>query len=372
MLALALPLVLCGACSALFYCALPFTASRGELIETNLVFGAVAGFGILFGAILVAQGVAAMRGRESITATRALPPPGIFALAFIGALALGSATLALQSLSVQLVAYLFAFLHFAAASAPAPGWLAFTARRGGSPAGLRAVIAALGWGAFGATIGAITIEVIVGIIIAAIAFIILSLTPDGATILAQLEREFEIARRAGDVTNLLHWIESPVVIAIALFYFALIVPIAEEALKTLALARMDAQRTQLRDAILWGVSAGAGFALVENVFNAGIVLDAWGAVILMRAGTVTIHIANGALMARGWYAARVERRWSRLGLWFAISVLNHALWNAAALSLSALGFNRAFGANILTSALIALLPMLALINVVCIIAASRK
>jgi hypothetical protein len=372
MLALAVPLVLCGACSTLFYCALPFTATRGETIETNLVFGAVAGFGILFGALFVAQGVAAWRGRESILAARVLPPPGIFAIVFIGALAFGAATLALESFSAPLVAYLFPFWHFIAASTPALGWLAFTARRGGSQSSLRAVIAALGWGAFGATLGAIAIEVIVGIILAAIAFIALSLTPDGTAILAQLEREFAIARRAGEVTNLLHWLESPIVIAGALFYFALIVPLAEEALKTLTLARMDAQRTLLRDAILWGVSAGAGFALVENIFNAGIVLDAWGAVILLRAGTVTVHIANGALMARGWYAARVERRWSRLGLWFAISVLNHALWNAAALGLSALGFNRAFGANILTSALIALLPMLALMNVISILAAARK
>jgi hypothetical protein len=52
---------------------------------------------------------------------------------------------------------------------------------------------------------------------------------------------------------------------------------------------------------------------------------------LSRVGATIIHVANGATMARGWYAARVERRWSRLFLAYLASVSLHAAWNGLAI-----------------------------------------
>ncbi len=50
-----------------------------------------------------------------------------------------------------------------------------------------------------------------------------------------------------------------------------------------------------------------------------------------------VHVTNGVTMGRGWYAARVERRWDRLVIALVVSVLVHAAWNVAAISQSGVG-----------------------------------
>ena len=125
-----------------------------------------------------------------------------------------------------------------------------------------------------------------------------------------------------------------IVIAGALFYLALIIPVIEETLKTLVVAFAASRGTRWADALLWGVAAGAGFAIFENALNGGAVLAAWNVTMSLRLGATVMHVATGALMARGWYAARCERRWSQLGLLYVVSVFFHALWNATAIVLS--------------------------------------
>jgi hypothetical protein len=93
--------------------------------------------------------------------------------------------------------------------------------------------------------------------------------------------------------------------------------------------------------VLWGIAAGAGFGALENLFNATGLLSAWAFGMFLRVGATTMHVANGALMGRGWYAARVEKKWGRLGIAYGASVLFHMLWNGAVILLSqrAAGFD---------------------------------
>ena len=331
---LALFLLSCGFCSTIFYGVLPFSSDT-EVVQTNTIFGALAGFGILFGAACLWQGIATVRGRAPPMVTRVFPRSAFFFIAFFGAIALGMSTLALGASGIgkSIAAYVFPFWHFIAAAAPAFALIAYAARRIGNVSSVRGVMLAFGWGALGATMLSLILEVVVAVTLVVVAVVVISLAPGGAATLEQLRVELQRAQSRNDLASLTRWVTHPGVIAGALFYLAVIVPLAEETFKTLALG-LIAKQARWNDVLLWGLSAGAGFAVMENLFNASPVLSAWGIVIVMRAGTTIMHMANGAWMARGWHAARVERRWGKLIQAYSISVLNHAAWNAAALVLS--------------------------------------
>jgi RsiW-degrading membrane proteinase PrsW (M82 family) len=196
--------------------------------------------------------------------------------------------------------------------------------------GLRALVASLGWGALGSTFLALSLEAMIGVIILVGIAVTIALLPDGASQLNRLSTELRALRALDEQAALRFLLANPGIIALGLIYFAGIVPLIEEAVKTLGLALMNPSRTRARDAVLWGVAAGAGFAFVENALNTGVMLEVWAVAMLARVGATIMHTANGITMARGWYAARVERRWDKLFIAYAASVMVHAIWNVFA------------------------------------------
>ncbi len=370
MLVLAALMLSCSLCSGLFYLILPLTASsRSGSLESNVVLGAAAGFGLLFGLLLAWQGGETLRGHVSVRAARVFPPVIVFAIAYIGAIILGLGALALAPVTP----YAFPPFHLIAASLPPLALLAYAARRLGAESGLLALTAALGWGALAATALAFLFEAIVGLILIVLAALVVSSLPDSRALLDQLQAQLELAQRSGDLTPLSGWMNQPAVTASFLFYFALIVPPLEEAVKTLIVALIDPRRTRPGDALLWGLSAGAGFAIVENLFNTTATLVAWAPLMVLRAGASVIQVANGALMGRGWYAARVENKWGSLAIAYMVSVVFHALWNGAAIFLGLVAPGQssnvpvAFGPLILTGVLLILLMILAAVGLAWIV-----
>ncbi len=328
-MALATVLFLCGLCSAAFYIILPLTEKNSaSSLETNTVFGAMAGLGLFFGVLLAWQGVNIYCQRETLPAARIFPPVLAFALALLGAIFLGFGALSLKAIAV----YAFPPWHFLAATLIPLVFLAYAARRLGIVSGLRALVISFSWGALGATLLALIAEVLVGAVIALIALVVLSSTPAGQATLGQIRSQ--ITRLPQDATQLNQLLASPGTATIFFLYFAILVPPIEEAVKTLVVAFIDPRRTREADAVLWGIGAGAGFAAFENLFNTAALLNAWLVVIVMRFGATTMHIANGVIMGRGWYAARVERRWSRWFIAYAGSVFFHAIWNGSVILLS--------------------------------------
>ncbi len=332
MLVLAVMLISCGLCSGLAYLVFPLIARQVSTgLEMNVVMGAAAGFGILFGLVLVWQGVQTLRGRVSVPAARVFPPLWAFAFAYFCAIIAGLGALALAPLT----SYALPPLHFIAASVPPLALLAYAAHRLGNHSGFRALVATLSWGALAATSLAFLLEAVSGLALILLAVLLVAAQPNGREILDQMQGLLAAAQRTGDWAPLSKWMSQPAVMAGFVFYFALLVPPMEELVKTLVVAFIDPRRTRAADALLWGMGAGAGFAIAENLFNAAVTLADWGPVMLLRAGASVIHVTNGALMGRGWYAARVERRWGSLFSALIASVVLHALWNAAALFLSA-------------------------------------
>ena len=89
---------------------------------------------------------------------------------------------------------------------------------------------------------------------------------------------------------------------------------------------------------------------------------AWAQLIVLRVGAAIVHVTNGANLGRGWYAARVERRWGTLFLFYAASVVYHAVWNATAIGLSNGVFDLTFESFTLNAAtLVALSGLLVLV-----------
>ncbi len=328
----------CGGCAGLFYLVTPIVSRRAENISDNVFFGTVALLGGGFGVLTLWQGINIIRGRPSRPAATVFPPSIVFGALLVLALTIGTATLAFQTLA----AWLFPVWHFIAASCIPLIFLSYAARRLGKTSDWRTLFASLSWGALGVTSIVLVIELVVGTVCILLIAIVLMLDPEVRTLLDQLDPRTLLERDPANLASAIQILIHPWVIVVILVYFALIVPVIEEAFKTLIVAFGDPARLTLARAILWGVGAGAGFALIENIFNTSALQIVWALAMLMRVGATTMHIVNGVLMGRGWYAARVERRWSQLGIAFVISVLVHGLWNALTI---ALGTSLAYAAS---------------------------
>lgn len=329
MIIIAVLFLACGACAALFYLVTPIVSQRTEDISDNVIVGSVALLGGVFGVITMWQGINLMRGRASGSVASVFPPVFVWAILFVFALMLGTITLALKTLA----AWLFPIWHFIAASCIPLMFLAYAARRLGKTSEFRALFATVGWGAWGVTPIVLVIELVVGTVCILLIAIVLMLDPETRAILDRLDTRTLFERDPANLASVIQVFLNPIIIAIVLLYFALIVPIIEETFKTLIIVFGDPTRLTLARATLWGIGAGAGFALIENIFNTSALQIVWALAMLMRVGATTMHVVNGVIMGRGWYAARVERRWGQLGIAFVISVLVHGLWNAITIAL---------------------------------------
>lgn len=334
----------CGLCAGAFYLVVPFFAKTPlDAIQTNVLVGAFAALGIGFGALFAWLGIATLRHRAHLLTVPLFPPTRLLVV-FLLALVLGSGALRLEPIA----ALVFPPFHLLAAALLPLALLAYAAHRLNVTSGVRAFIVALGWGALGSTALAMLLEALIGVIMLVGISLAIALTPDGGESLNRLSAELRTLRALDEQVAVRFLLAHPGLIVLALIYFAGIVPLIEEAVKTLVLAFMDPLRTRVRDAVLWGMAAGAGFALVENILNSSLLLELWAVLVVARFGATIMHTATGMIMARGWYTARVERRWDKLFIAYAISVIGHALWNVFAAGqavgiVGLLGAGRALG-----------------------------
>jgi len=127
-------------------------------------------------------------------------------------------------------------------------------------------------------------------------------------------------------------IDEPWVILLILGYIVLVVPIIEEAVKTLAIWPLLRHRLTPAAAFIGGVLGGAGYGLFEALFltQPG---SLWATTMIARIGATLIHTFTAGVASWGLAHAVRERRWGRLGLAYFTAVGMHALWNAAAIGI---------------------------------------
>jgi hypothetical protein len=138
-----------------------------------------------------------------------------------------------------------------------------------------------------------------------------------------------------DVTKMSDLILSPIVIANALGILCVAIPLIEEAAKALAGGIVGFWvRPHPARAFLWGVAAGAGFALAENLFNGAVGgAENWVVRAVTRMGTTAMHCFTSGLVGWGLGQLWTSRRPLRLLGAYAAAVFIHGLWNAAAIGM---------------------------------------
>ncbi len=234
--------------------------------------------------------------------------------------------------------------HLAANVLAALGVLALAlggARRYVRPPSARAAGGSLAWGG----LGAVALALVVEVLLAVVGLVILSIwlnaiQPELVASLRIWAERLQSGPPAGlqpmapppDVVAQLF--RSPWVLLAILGGAAVLVPLIEETIKGLAVPMIALTGWRLRrvDGFLLGAAAGAGFALVEGVFNGAMGLaapEAWASAMLSRGAATTMHCAAGGLVGLGW-ALAVGRQWLPALFAGALGLMLHAAWNAAA------------------------------------------
>ncbi|MFZ2519196.1 MAG: PrsW family glutamic-type intramembrane protease, partial [Anaerolineae bacterium] len=199
---------------------------------------------------------------------------------------------------------------------------------------------------------AIVIEVILVALLALAAALIVALTPGGSARLETLVAQLSRPEVLSDPAFLQSLLSSPLVLIGAGLVIALGAPLIEEFSKSVGVVLIAAGRARLTpgEAFLWGVAAGAGFAITETMFNVVTVLPAWGGPLMLRSATAVVHCLAAGLMGLAWQAwLSGERRW-RLPALYGLAVVIHGLWNGVAGLASVLQAQGTLNANLLVGA----------------------
>jgi hypothetical protein len=209
--------------------------------------------------------------------------------------------------------------------------------------------------------------VVLGLVVAILA--VIALQPGGLEQIQGLAEQMQRQSAGGpswieDPAELASLARSPVVVGAAFLVVVMLVPLIEEATKAVGVILRWYRQPNLSQAYLWGLAGGAGFALVEGLFNSLGGLDVWALAVSVRVGASLLHCFNGALMGIAWYNILARRQWLRGAALYAIAVGIHGLWNGvsagmAFLSLDALlGDTAASGGGLAGTGMFVLLSLL--------------
>jgi hypothetical protein len=243
---------------------------------------------------------------------------------------------------VLLATPLFVFLHVVLILLPALVLLLLATLTAGRAAALtlRRLVVGLSGGML-AVLPAVPVEGIGLVVSGLVVFGLGSLFPAGQAEVERLMREVErlsmMDPTAVAPEDILALASSPLVIAVLLITLAIITPIIEELAKSLiAAVATRRQPMSLQRAFLWGAAAGAGFAILEGVFNGGLGLAedvGWLSGIAMRIPATAMHAVTTGIIGVGWGLFWQRRRRWLLPLSYLTSIFYHGLWNFSTIGL---------------------------------------
>ena len=313
--------------------------SRGpEMLTVVTLMASLSVLALALGSASAWHAWRAMQGYPSA----AFRPKRIWPLAvlFLLALALGQTMLSLSLLPLLT----FPLLHMAAAILPALIIVALVGRALGGVATGRDVVLQAAGGAFLATPLAFVLEATAILLIASATFLGLAWQPGGQDLMLRVTSYLQDPTWLQDPGALAPGLLTPVIVAAAFALITGLIPIVEEAVKTIGIGITAYRRPSLPQAMLWGTAAGAGFAIAEGTLNAAAGLGTWLPVVVLRVGTTLLHCTTGALMGLAWYHMLVRQRWLRGLALYLLSIAIHGLWNGLALAMAFLSLE-AFGAD---------------------------
>ncbi|GAB4542315.1 MAG: hypothetical protein Kow0063_34130 [Anaerolineae bacterium] len=245
------------------------------------------------------------------------------------ALVLGQVSLSLD----RLAPLLFPPFHLLGMALPALGMLALVGYglRQSSPApSRRQVLGQIAWGALGATLIAFTLEALAAALGLVVVVVIIALRPDGPAQLASLQAMLADPSQLADPQRLAAWLLKPEIILSVAGLLVIVAPLVEEGVKSLGVPLLSlggGRRPSLAQGWVWGMAAGAGFAVVEGVFNSTASLPFWAGIVLLRGSATAMHLITAGLSGLGWAATLTSRRPLPLVGSYLASVTLHSLWN---------------------------------------------
>lgn len=212
---------------------------------------------------------------------------------------------------------------------------------------------------------AIFIELGLALVIALAAIVYFAISPDRLAALQQLALQLGAAPNMDQTFNVLRpFIERPITLVLALFFFSGFAPLVEEASKSIAVWSVFDRLGTPAQGFLAGALSGAGFGLLESLLASASPDPNWSFTLLIRGGSSMMHIAAASLTGWGIASFRLTRRFGSLLGGYALAVLVHSLWNAAIVTISFGGVQMAFNGGRPQIGIIALVALGALLLVV--------
>ena len=368
-----------GLLAGALYILYPLIRGDGLDVVSSTVSASLMALSLGLGLPLAWQGLSALQGRPSrLFRPR---PARLLVVAFVAVLILGQAVLTFDIVS----GLAFPPLYILSVALPPLFVLAFAGRKlAEANVRWREMVLQLASGAFLSTLGALSLEAVLGLFTMIVMLTLTILTPGGAAWLQELSARFQDPTWFQNPENAYNILSSPPALITLALAVLVIAPLTEELLKSLGVVIMSYRRPfgfaqgkpGRARTFLWGLASGAGFALAEGLFSGTLSLEDWGGTALLRVGATAMHCLGGGLMGLGWhYFFTTQRPWHLLGAYAASAGL-HSLWNAAAFGMIAVSFSivsstadavgLVFG-GLVTLALIAFLCLLALSTILIIV-----
>jgi hypothetical protein len=135
------------------------------------------------------------------------------------------------------------------------------------------------------------------------------------------------------------YISNPLVVAAAVGYVSLAVPLIEELFKPLAVWIFARKIESPAQGFAMGMLSGAAFTLIESLNASGNGSASWLVIVSVRSVTSLLHITASGLVGWGIVSAFREKHILRFFAAYFTAVVIHGIWNACAVGagLSAIG-----------------------------------
>ncbi len=249
------------------------------------------------------------------------------AVAFPAAIALGF----LASQAGALGDLLWPLAQVLAATIPV-ALIVLTVRRLGPPISPRRAWGQLLAGLWASSAMALAAELLMIIPVGLVFVVGLSWSPAGRQLMESLTSQGKAISPESLAPQMEALVLQPWSILIVLAYMSLVVPLVEEAAKTVGLWPLLRRRLTPAEAFLGGVLTGSGYALFEAFFLPQPGTD-WAGTMISRVGATTMHAFTAGLTAWGLREAFVRKRPLRLAGCYLASTGIHGAWNAAAITI---------------------------------------
>ena len=198
---------------------------------------------------------------------------------------------------------------------------------------------------FGTTL-AIIAEVVLAIVALMGLGLYLGFHPEQVTAFRQIADQLTNASSLEQVLNIIGpWLNSPVVVGLALLFFSGFAPLIEETAKSIAIWTVYDRLASPAQGFVVGALGGAGFGLLESLFAAATPDSSWASTLMVRGASTMMHILAASFTGWGIASFRAGKGARVLIGSYALAMTLHGLWNASVVMIAFGGLRTEFSFN---------------------------